>query len=89
MVLIRCLCLKAQTTKRQGNKPCRYSIISNLNFHINGTAMNEMLAKKSAKYVKKHYPKAVVKCFKGKAHCENSIFNPEYMITELDNCFYY
>lgn len=58
-------------------------------YYFHGTAMNEMLAKKSAKYVKKHYPKAVVKCFKGKAHCENSIFNPKYMITELDNCFYY
>ena len=54
-------------------------------YYFHGTAMNEMLAKKSAKYVKKHYPTTVVKCFKGKAHCENSIFNQEYMITELDD----
>ena len=53
-------------------------------YYFHGTAMNEMLAKKSAKYLKKHYPTTVVKCFKGKAHCENSIFNQEYMITELD-----
>ena len=53
-------------------------------YFFHGTAMNEMFAKKSAKYVKKHYPETVVKCFKGKAHCENSLFDPEYMITELD-----
>ena len=53
-------------------------------YYLHGTSMNEMLAKKSAKYISKLYPAAVVKCFKGKAHCENSIFRPEYMITELD-----
>lgn len=49
-----------------------------------GTAMNEMLAKKSAKFIKKHYKNSKVKCFDGKAHCENSLFNTEYMIKELD-----
>lgn len=57
-------------------------------YYFHGTAMNEMLAKKSAKYVKKHYPNTIVKCFKGKAHCENSLFNPEYMITELDKVLF-
>ena len=57
-------------------------------YYFHGTAMNEMLAKKSAKYVKKHYETTVVKCFKGKAHCENSLFNPEYMITELDEVLF-
>ncbi len=57
-------------------------------YYFHGTAMNEMLAKKSAKYVKKHYPETMVKCFKGKAHCENSLFNPEYMITELDEVLF-
>lgn len=57
-------------------------------YYFHGTAMNEMLAKKSAKYLKKHYPAAVVKCFKGKAHCENSIFHPEYMIRELDHVLF-
>ena len=57
-------------------------------YFFHGTAMNEMLAKKSAKYVKQHYPATDVKCFKGKAHCENSIFHPEYMITELDAIFF-
>ena len=53
-------------------------------FYFHGTAMNEMLARKSAKYLKKHYPGTAVKCFKGKAHCENSLFDPKYMISELD-----
>lgn len=53
-------------------------------YFFHGTAPNEMLAKKSAKYVQKHYPTTVVKCFKGKFHCENALFNPEFMIDELD-----
>ena len=54
-------------------------------FH--GTAPNEMLAKKSAKYVKKIYPATVIKCFKGKFHCENTLFHPEIMMCELDKIF--
>lgn len=46
-----------------------------------------MLAKKSAKYVRKHYLNTTVKCFKGKFHCENALFNPEIMIAELDKIF--
>lgn len=57
-------------------------------YFFHGTAPNEMLAKKSAKYVKKHYPSTVVKCFKSKFHCENALFNPEIMIVELDKILY-
>ncbi len=53
-------------------------------YFFHGTAPNEMLAKKSAKYVMKYYPTTVVKCFKGKFHCQNALFNPEIMIAELD-----
>lgn len=53
-------------------------------YFFHGTTMNEVIAKKSAKYVKKHYPTSVVKCFKGKFHCENALFNPMIMIAELD-----
>lgn len=49
-----------------------------------GTAANEMLAKKSAKLILKNYSDTVIKCFKGKTHCETSIFHPELMIKELD-----
>ncbi len=56
-------------------------------YFFHGTAFNEMLAKKSAKYVKKYYPTTIVKCFKGKFHCENALFNPEIMIVELDKLF--
>ncbi len=54
-------------------------------FH--GTAPNEMIAKKSAKYVRKYYPTTSVKCFEGKFHCENALFHPEVMIVELDKIF--
>lgn len=53
-------------------------------YFFHGTAINEMLAKKSAKYVRKHYPNTSVKCFGGKFHCENALFHPESMIAELD-----
>lgn len=53
-------------------------------YFFHGTAPNEMLAKKSAKYVKKYYPTTEIKCFKGKFHCENALFNPEIMISELN-----
>ena len=54
-------------------------------YFFHGTAANEMIAKKSAKYILKNYPYAVVRCFKGKAHCEISLFEPEVMIKELDS----
>lgn len=54
-------------------------------YFYHGTAANEMLAKKSAKYIIKNYPNAVIKCFKGKGHCENSLLHPELMIEELDS----
>ena len=53
-------------------------------YFFHGTAPNEMLAKKSAKYVQKHYPTTVIRCFAGKFHCENALFRPEIMIAELD-----
>ena len=53
-------------------------------YFFHGTAPNEMLAKKSAKYVRKYYPTTMIKCFKGKFHCENALFNQEIMISELD-----
>ena len=56
-------------------------------YFFHGTAINEMLAKESAKFVKKHYPNTTVKCFKGKFHCENALFHPEIMIEELDKIF--
>lgn len=56
-------------------------------YYFHGTTFNEMLAKKSAKLVKKYYPTATIKCFKGKFHCENSLFNPGIMIDELDKVF--
>lgn len=53
-------------------------------YFYHGTTPNEVLAGKSAKFILKNYPDTVVKCFKGKGHCENALFNPELMMTELD-----
>ena len=56
-------------------------------FFLHGTALNEMLARQSAKRLRKLYPASVVKCFKGKFHCENVLFHPQVMISELDEVF--
>jgi len=53
-------------------------------YYYYGTKINEMLAKKTAKYIKKYYPNTNTICFKGKGHCENSLLNPKEMIKELD-----
>ncbi len=53
-------------------------------YFFHGTAANEMVAKKSAKFLSKNYTNCVVKCFEGKSHCENALLQPELMIKELD-----
>ncbi len=53
-------------------------------FYYHGTKPNEMLAVKTAKYLKKHYPDAEIIRFKGKGHCEVSLMETEVMIKELD-----
>lgn len=78
------------TIKNCINGIADFKLESNLNvsdtipYYFCGTAMNEILAKKSAKVIKKYYANSVVKCFKGKSHCENSLFYPVKMIAELD-----
>lgn len=53
-------------------------------YYYYGTKMNEMLAKKTAKYIKRFYPNSNIICFNRKGHCEKSLLNPKEMIIELD-----
>lgn len=53
-------------------------------YFYHGTAVNEIIARKSAKFISKHYPGAVIRCLKGKSHCETALFQPDVMIKELD-----
>ena len=53
-------------------------------YYYYGTKINELLAKKTAEYIRKNYPSSKIKCFQGKGHCEDSILNPSVMIAELD-----
>lgn len=53
-------------------------------YFFHGTKANELLAKKSAKYVKRYYPNSKIVCFSGKGHCETVLFAPMEMIKELD-----
>ena len=54
-------------------------------YFYHGTTVNEVLAKKSAKFISKSYSNSTVKCFNGKVHCENALLFPELRIRELDN----
>lgn len=54
---------------------------------IHGTKGNELLSKKSAKEIKKHYPSAETVCFNGDAHCYKAIYQPEKWIATVDDFF--
>lgn len=54
-------------------------------YFYHGTKMNELLAKKSANYLKKYYPNIQIKVFKRCGHCEISIFKPLQMIREIED----
>ncbi len=72
------------------NDVCKFKLNTDIEtrntkvYYFHGTDTSEYLAMKSAKYLKKNYPSTVIKCFKGKAHCENSLFHTEIMIKELE-----
>lgn len=53
-------------------------------YYFHGTKLNELIAKKSAQFLSKHYKNSVVKRFKGRSHCEVVLFFPQLMIKELD-----
>lgn len=51
---------------------------------IHGTKGNEVLSKKAAKLMKKHYPETEIVCFKGDAHCYKAIYEPEKWIEVVE-----
>lgn len=53
-------------------------------YYFHGTKFNELIAKRSAKFISTHYKNSVIKCFQGRSHCENTIFYPQLMLQELD-----
>ena len=64
--------------------PNNIDILDTNVYYYYATKINEMLAKKTAKYIKKNYPNSNIICFNGKGHCENSLLKPDEMIKELD-----
>jgi len=82
--------IKDKTIINYVNEIGNYKMLKNINikttqiFYIYGTKLNELLAVKSAQYLKKYYPNTNFICFKGKGHCENSIMYPNIMINELN-----
>ena len=52
---------------------------------IHGTKGNEILSKKAAKLMKRHYPETEIICFKGDAHCYKAIYEPEIWITAVND----
>lgn len=53
--------------------------------YIYGTAMNEMLSKKSVKLLKKYYSKITIVCFKGDKHCYKAIYEPKKWIETVES----
>lgn len=53
-------------------------------YYFYGSTINELLAKKSAKFLKKYYSNTIIKCFKGKGHCEMVLLEPDKMLEELN-----
>lgn len=59
----------------------KYKLPSNIDttgtkvYYYHGTKLNEMLAKKTAKYIFKNYPDSTVVCLKGKGHCEDLLLD--------------
>ena len=82
--------IKDKTIINYVNEIGNYKLLKNISiqdthiFYYYGTKLNELLAMKSAKYIKKYYPNTNLICFKGKGHCENSILYPNIMINELN-----
>ena len=69
-----------------GNYHIKNDVINDTKIYFyHGTKMNELLAKKSANYLKKYYPNTQIKVFKRCGHCEISIFKPLQMIREIED----
>ncbi len=56
--------------------------------YIHGTAVNEMLSKKTAKLITKLYPQAIVINFKGDSHCQCAIYEPLDWAKVAEDFFY-
>lgn len=52
---------------------------------IHGTKGNEILSKKAAKLMKRHYLETEIICFKGDAHCYKAIYEPDIWITTVND----
>lgn len=52
---------------------------------IHGTKANEVLSRRSAKLMKKHYPITQVVCFHRDAHCHKVFFQPEKWIAVVED----
>ncbi len=53
--------------------------------YLHGTKMNEILSRRSAKQMVKHYPKTKVIRFRGCSHCEKAIYDPAQWIEIIED----
>ena len=78
-----------ETIRNCINDVARFHVTNTINepnttiYFYHGTAMNEMLAQKSAIFLSKHYKNVKIKSFKGRGHCELTLLYPDKMINEL------
>ena len=53
-------------------------------YYLYGSTINEILFKKVAKYLKKHYPNTNTILLKNKGHCEDALINPQNHIITIN-----
>lgn len=58
---------------------------TNTKIHYYGGKINEIIFKKVAKYITKHYKNSYIHFIKGKGHCEDVIFDSKKKVKELIN----
>ncbi|MDE6312152.1 MAG: alpha/beta hydrolase [Lachnospiraceae bacterium] len=52
---------------------------------LHGTKGNEVVSKKSAHLMQKHYPDTKIVCFKGDVHCQKAIYEPAKWIKIVED----
>lgn len=72
----------------------RYSLSKDINtpntyiYYFYGDKVNELLCRKVAKFLKKHYAHSTTICLSNKGHCEDALLYPDVHIKRLDHILY-
>lgn len=77
--ITNCITSAGQFRLPENPKPDKIDII-----YYHGTTLNELLSKKSAKFLQQYYPQTTVKRLDGYSHCQLGLWHPEEYIEVLE-----